>query len=110
MDITSFVSDWINKGNAYDTEGYLESYWEDAVLDDPSVGRTFKGHAGIREYFTSYFIGYQTQTRLVKLDIQDNKAYLEVEFTGTFSEGKIGGLFDLTFREGKIATAKADLL
>lgn len=110
MDIKSFVSDWIDKGNAYDTEGYLEKFWEDAVLDDPSVGRKFNGHAGIRDYFTNYFIGYKTQTRLVNLDIRDNKAHLEVEFTGEFPEGKIGGIFDLTFRGEKIASAEADLI
>lgn len=110
MDITSFVSDWIACGNAYDTENYLEKYQEDAILDDPSVGRKFKGHAGIRDYFTSYFIGYKTHTRLVRLDINNNEAHLEVEFTGEFPEGKIGGTFDLTFRDGKIAAAKADLI
>jgi ketosteroid isomerase-like protein len=110
MDIAAFVADWIAAGNDYDTENYLGKYQEDAVLDDPSVGRTFEGHKGIREYFTSYFIGYKTQTTLVKLIAGDNNAHLEVEFTGTFPEGKIGGLFDFTFRDGKIATVTADLM
>lgn len=110
MDIKLFVTEWIRSGNAFDTEGYLEKYREDAVLDDVSVGRKFVGHAGIGDYFKSYFIGYQTQTRLEKLDVQDNEAHVEVEFTGTFPEGKIGGMFDIAFKDGKIWTVKADLI
>jgi len=44
-------------------------YHKDAKLDDPSVGRIFKGQSGIRKYFEDYFIGYKTQTRLIKLNI-----------------------------------------
>ena len=110
MDIKAFLLDWIAIANSYDTEKYLQYYLKEAVLDDPSVGKKFIGHKGIREYFTNYFIAYKTQTRLVKLTTQDNKAYLEVEFTGEFPEGKLEGSFDFTFKEGKIATVKADLL
>lgn len=59
------------------------------MLDNPSVGQVFKGHSGIREYFEDYFIGYKTQTRLIKLDIlSDSEAHIEVEFTGEFPETK----------------------
>jgi ketosteroid isomerase-like protein len=110
MDIKAFLLDWLEISNSYNTENYLAKYQEDAVFDDPSVGRKFIGHEGIREYYTSYFIGYKTQTKLVKLDIQENNAHLEVEFTGEFPEGKIGGTFDFTFQNEKIATIKADLI
>ncbi|HKG05326.1 MAG TPA: nuclear transport factor 2 family protein [Pedobacter sp.] len=110
MNIKSFITEWIRLSNAFDTDKYLEKYHTDAILDDPSVGRKFIGHSGIRNYFTSYFIGYKTHTRLIKLDIDGNKAHLEVEFTGEFPEGKIGGLFDITFKDEKIAAVKADLI
>jgi len=111
MDIKLFIEDWLAVSNAYDTEKYLDKWHKNAVLDDPSVGQVFKGHSGIKNYFQSYFIGYRTQTRLVTLDtISDNEAHIEVEFTGEFPEGKIGGMFDFTFKDGKIAKAKADLL
>ena len=111
MEIKSFIQNWIAVSNAYDTKNYLEKWDEKAVLDDPSVGQIFKGHSGIKKYFESYFIGYKTQTRLVKLNIiSENEAHAEMEFTGEFPEGKIGGTFDFTFKDGKIISAKADLL
>jgi hypothetical protein len=110
MNIEEFLIDWLEVSNDYQVEKYLDKYLEDAVLDDPSVGKKFNGHAGIREYYTSYFIGYKTQTRLVSLDVSENTAHMEVEFTGDFPEGKLGGIFDFTFRNGKIVEVKADLL
>ncbi len=109
MDIKAFLLDWLEISNSYNTENYLAKYLEDAVLVDPSVGRKFVGHKEIREYYTNYFIGYKTQTELVKLDIQDTIAHIEVEFTGEFPEEKIGGIFDFTFKNDKIATVIADL-
>jgi len=110
MDIEKFIEQWISIGNSYDTEKYLEFYTEDVVMDDPSVGRKFIGKNGIKEYFESYFIGYKTQTKITNLVVKDvNQAHLEVEFTGDFPEGKIGGTFDFTFRDGKIAFLLADL-
>ena len=110
MDIKEFITDWISVSNAYQTEKYLDKYEADAVLDDPSVGRKFIGHKGLREYFTSYFIGYNTQTKLVKLEVNDNQAHLEVEFTGDFPEGTIGGTFDFKLEAGKIVYVLADLI
>lgn len=111
MDIKNIIENWITVSNSYDTEKYLDFFLTEAVLDDPSVGREFKGQIGIKNYFESYFIGYQTQTRIIKLDIKDdNHARLEVEFTGNFPEGVIGGMFDFTFENNKISFIKADLI
>ncbi|UKT62755.1 nuclear transport factor 2 family protein [Pedobacter mucosus] len=110
MDIKTFITNWIEVGNSYNTEKYLDFFLDDAVLDDPSVGRIFVGYDGISEYYTSYFIGYETQTELMKIDIKENSTYVEVEFTGKFPEGKIGGSFELNFSNEKIASIKADLI
>lgn len=111
MNIHDQIHNWIAASNAFDTNRYLDFYLPDAVLDDPSVGRKFIGHKGIKDYFDSYFIGYNTQSRIVRLVVVDSEnAHLEVEFTGDFTEGKIGGTFDLRFRNEKIAFAKADLI
>ncbi len=109
MDIKAFLLEWLEISNSYDTEKYLEKYNNDALLYDPSVGKKFVGHEGILDYYTKYFIGYKTQTRLLKLAILDNTAHMEVEFTGEFPEGKIEGIFDFTFKNQKIETVDADL-
>ena len=110
MNIKTFLQNWIETGNSYNTEKYLEFYHSDAILDDPSVGRKFVGHEGIREYFENYFIDYKTQTKFLKLEINEETAHLEVEFTGNFPEGKIGGMFDFEFKNDKIIAVKADLM
>jgi len=111
MNIETFIKNWIVASNAFDIEKYISFYLPEAVLDDPSVGRKFEGHHGIREYFDSYFIGYNTHTEQVKLNVIDEEnAHLEVQFTGDFPEGKIGGTFDFKFKEGKIAFVRADLI
>jgi hypothetical protein len=111
MAIKKLLNEWISASNAFDTEKYLGFYLKDAVLDDPSVGRKFIGHAGIKDYFENYFIGYNTSTQIVKLDIVDNQhAYLEVLFSGDFPEGKIGGSFDFSFKDNKICFVKANLI
>lgn len=111
MDIEKFIGEWISASNSYDLEKYLAFYTEDSVFDDVSVGRKFNGKTGIESYYKSYFIGYKTQTKKIKLIVKDgNQAHLEVEFTGDFAEGKLGGTFDFKFKEGKIAFVLADLI
>lgn len=110
MDLNDFIKDWLWASNSYDTNAYLKMYHEDAALDDVSIGHIFKGHSGIRKYFEDYFIIYKTQTRLVKLNIiNPNKVFIEVEFSGEFPEGRIGGTFDFTFKGHKIKTVIASL-
>lgn len=111
MNINTFINDWIEAGNSLDTSKYLNFYLFDAVLDDPSVGRKFLGHEGIEDYFNSYFIGYNTHTEIVSLNIsEEDQVHLEVKFTGDFPEGEIGGTFDITFKNNKISYLKADLI
>lgn len=111
MDIKTLVQDWLAASNAHDTNSYLEKWHKEAILDDPSVGQVFKGHSGIQKYFEDYFIGYKTKTQITKLEIINNyAAHIEVEFTGEFPGGKIGGIFDFTFKDDKIVAAKADLV
>ena len=107
---TAFLDEWIAASNAHDTERYLALWLEDAELVDPSVGDTFSGRERVREYFDDYFIGYDTQTRVVNHELRGDTLHIEVEFTGTFPEGRIGGTFDFVLREGRIAAAEADLI
>ncbi|KUJ61291.1 hypothetical protein AR687_13990 [Flavobacteriaceae bacterium CRH] len=111
MNIETFIKELIEAANTFDTKKYLDFYLADAVLNDPSVGRKFLGHEGIEDYFKSYFIGYNTNTEIIKLDILTEKqVFLEVKFTGDFSEQTIGGTFEITFKNDKISYLKADLI
>jgi|SRR6218665_1689496 len=111
MNIEKIIDEWISASNSYDTERYLDFYNKNAVLNDPSVGKEFVGKKGIKDYFESYFIGYETQTKKVRLIIKDEyHAHLEVKFTGVFSEGQLGGIFDFTFKGDKIEQVNADLI
>jgi len=111
MNIKNFINDWIDAANTFDSEKYLGFYLTDAVLEDPSVGRKFSGQKQVEDYFNSYFIGYNTHTQIVRLDISgENQVYLEVKFTGDFPEKEIGGTFEITIKNSKISYLKADLI
>ena len=111
MDIQTFITEWIAASNTFSTEKYLSFYLPAAILDDPSVGRKFKGHKGIQQYFDDYFVGYNTHTDQVALKITDQQnAHLEVQFSGDFAEGKIGGTFEFKFENGKISFVSANLI
>ncbi|WP_275004859.1 nuclear transport factor 2 family protein [Promicromonospora iranensis] len=104
------IAEWIAATNTHDSAAYLAFFTDDAVLDDPSVGEVFEGLAGINEYFQSYFIGYDTQTRLLSTEPRDGYLHVAVEFTGNFPERRVGGIFDVTLTaENKIAHVRADL-
>jgi ketosteroid isomerase-like protein len=105
----AIIERWIAAANAQDAKAYLAFYTDDAVLDDPSVGRKFKGKAGIGEYFAEYFIGYGTRTQLVSVEPEAEHLHVEVHFTGDFPEGEIDGVFDVTFDADKISFVRADL-
>lgn len=82
----------LTAANRYDTEGFLSLFTTDALIDDISVGEAFKGTAGIRKYFTSYFIGYHTRTAMLSSEqSNDGELQIKVDFTGDFGR-ETGGL------------------
>lgn len=111
MNSESFINSFIKAANDFNTTSFIKHWHKDAVLNDPSVGSTFKGHDEIQKYFEDYFIGYRTQTRLIKSGTsKTNKIHIEVLFTGTFPQGEIGGTFDFVLKDNKIIAATADLI
>ncbi len=95
--------------NALDAAIVLTLFSPDAVIDDPSTGHRFDGHAGIREYIERYFIGYRTVTRFLSIEaLGQRRARLRVDFTGDF--GHEIGLLELAVNEvGLIARIDANL-
>lgn len=95
--------------NAFDVDGVLALFTEDAVIDDPSTGHVFRGLAGIRDYVERYFVGYQTVTRVLSFrPMGDRKGRVRVDFTGDFGH-EIGILELAVNADGKIVGVDARL-
>jgi ketosteroid isomerase-like protein len=95
--------------NAFNVEAVLALFTPGAVIDDPSTGHNFVGHAGIRDYVERYFVGYHTVTRLLSIRCHsDTHARARVDFTGDF--GHEIGVLDLSINaESQIIRMDADL-
>lgn len=95
--------------NAFAVEQVLGLFAHDAVIDDPSTGHRFDGHAGIRRYVEQYFVGYQTVTRFLSMQrLGPQRARVRVDFTGDFGH-EIGNLDITVNAQGLIARLDADL-
>jgi ketosteroid isomerase-like protein len=92
------IQKFITAANQYDTQTVLALFAADAVIEDVSVGERFEQHAGIKKYFTTFFIGYHTQTQLLGMEhFACDKILATVDFTGDFGH-ETGGL-DIRFNE-----------
>lgn len=89
------IGKFIVSANAFDAKTILSLFSLNAVIDDVSVGKTFKGASGVREYFEEYFVGYHTATKLDSIEVLDDRhAKAQVDFTGDFGHEK--GVLDVT--------------
>jgi hypothetical protein len=95
--------------SAFDVDAALACFKASAIIEDPSVGETFVGSSGVREYLERFFVGYHTATRVLSFETAEkDKARVRVDFTGDF--GHEIGLFEMVFdRDGLIARIDADL-
>lgn len=81
--------------NAGDVDTVLTLFAPDAVIDDPSTGHCFEGHAGIRAYIEQFFVGFHTVTRLLSIEDRGiGVVRVRVDFTGDF--GHEIGLLDMS--------------
>lgn len=106
----AIIEEWIAASNMHEADRYLSFFSDDAVLEDPGVGRTFRGLREIAEYYDAYFIGYNTHTELVSVTARDDYLHVEVVFTGDFPGVQTGGIFDIVFTGTKLSNVKADLI
>jgi len=84
-DIGKVIRQFIKAANAFDVKTALALFATDAVIDDVSVGSTFKNTAGIRDYLEKFFVAYNTVTKLESLEILNStQANAQVDFTGDF--------------------------
>ncbi|WP_400245010.1 hypothetical protein AB3U99_01380 [Niallia sp. JL1B1071] len=108
--LPQIISDYINVSNNYDTQGYLATFSDDAIIKEDSLGKILVGKKEIQHYFETYFINYQTQTEVIEYKVSQNTTNMKVLFTGNFPGEEINGLFKFTLTpSGFIASLKADL-
>lgn len=103
------IREWVRAANRFDSSAYLSFFARDAVVNDPSVGRSFEGVNEIAEYFDAYFMGYETHTEIEEIEARGIVDHVEVVFTGTFPEGVVRGVFDVTFEGDTISRVNANL-
>jgi hypothetical protein len=106
MDINILVNNWLNASNDYDTVRYLDTYHQEASLEDSTIAEVHIGHEEIQRYFEDYFIGYRTQTVIKNITVFEavQKAHIDAVFNGdAFTD--LQGVFELTFDNGKITQA-----
>jgi ketosteroid isomerase-like protein len=100
---------FIAASNSCNVEQVLALFTPEAVIDDPSTGHCFDGHAGIRQYIEQYFIGYHTVTRFLSMEnVGASRARVRVDFTGDFGH-EIGLLNMSVNAEGLIVRIDASL-
>jgi hypothetical protein len=107
--LRSAADRFIAAANAFDAAAAQALFTTTAIIDDPSTGMTFVGHAGVRDYVQRYFIGYATVTRLMSLkQTAEHQAIARVDFTGAFGH-EIGRLVITLGSRGLIARIDAEL-
>jgi len=100
--IEKVIRQFIKAANAFDVRTALTLFAVDAVIDDVSVGETFKNTSGVRMYIEKFFVGYNTVTKLESLEIiSSTEANAKVDFTGNFGH-ETGGLNVMINAEGLI--------
>jgi len=98
--ISQLLESWIESGNQFDTQSYVNYFDDNAIIDEKAVGTKIKGKPAIAEYFETYFIGYKTQTAITNLTVEDTThASIEVHFKGEFPQKELDGWFNLTFND-----------
>jgi ketosteroid isomerase-like protein len=103
------VESFIQTDNAFDVEATLSLFAPDAVIDDVSVGDAFEGSDGVRQYLERFFVGYHTATRLLSIEMGDDRTSdVRVDFTGDFGH-EIGILTIVINAAGLIERIDADL-
>jgi hypothetical protein len=103
-DIKQRIEQFILAANAFDVDCAVGYFAKTAVIDDASVGDTFKHTAGVRRYLQQFFVGYKTVTKLVSIEVINTyHAKAKVNFTGNFGH-ETGGL-DVTINKEGLITA-----
>lgn len=107
--MSNALQTFVDAANAFDIDGILKLFADDGFIDDTSVGQVFHGHDGVRRYAEEYFVGYETNSRILTVETIDaHRSTARVDFTGNF--GHEIGFFEIATNEaGLIASVKTYL-
>jgi len=109
LDIERTIKEFIKSSNDFDVEAALKLFTANALIDDVSVGEKFKETKGVRKYLETFFVGYNTVTRLENIEVFDKRnAQAKVDFTGNFGH-ETGGLKFTLDKDGLIKEISAYL-
>ena len=98
------IKQFLKATNAFDVETALALFAPKAVIDDVSVGEKFTNTAGVRNYLEKFFVGYHTVSKLLSVEVLDDRhAKAHIDFTGDF--GHETGDLDVTINAGGLIVA-----
>lgn len=99
----------IEATNRFDVDTAVALFAPEAVINDASVGDSFVGTAGVRNYFEQFFVGYNTVSKVLAVQVvSEHRATVRLDFTGDF--GHETGVLDITTGpDGRIIDIVADL-
>jgi hypothetical protein len=99
----TMMQKFVDAANAFDVDGIVALFAPQGLIEDSSVGETFRGHDGVRQYAEEYFVGYQTRSTVLSVDaIDERHMTARVDFTGNF--GHETGFFEIATNEAGLIT------
>ncbi|PRA44901.1 hypothetical protein CQ062_24210 [Ochrobactrum sp. MYb68] len=103
------VESFVATANAFDVDGALALFAADAVIDDVSVGNTFAGTKGVRQYLERFIVSYSTRSTLLSVvEVDSFHSDVRLHFTGNFGH-EVGVLKIAINTDGLIERIDADL-
>lgn len=79
--------------NAHDTEAFLATFAEDAVLTDE--GKNYRGAAEIKEWSDRQYIGNQVTLDVTGVDYRDGKIVVTAKVDGNFPKAGLPDPFTM---------------
>lgn len=103
------IIDYIDASNAHNVEAYMNTFSNDAVIKEESIGSDLTGSAEIEDYFVTYFVKMNTRTEMISYTSNHNVIDMRVLFKGDFPGKEIIGTYQFSLENEKIVQLTADL-
>ncbi|OOM81111.1 nuclear transport factor 2 family protein [Clostridium sp. BL-8] len=107
--LPKIIESYIDASNKHDVEAYVNTFSDSCEIQEKSIGSNLIGKNEVRNYFSTYFVGYETYTEIIEYYVKENFVDMRVLFKGNFPENEITGLYQFFIEEGKIVKLVADL-